>query len=61
YGIDSEIRYRDSLENSQISDTMKVQLSVVPQDGLPFLLGVLVVVVAAAGGAYYFFVYRKKK
>ncbi len=61
YGIDSEIRYRDSLENSQISDTLKVQLTVIPQNGLPLLIGIVIVVGIAACGAYYFFAYRKKK
>jgi hypothetical protein len=33
YGLDSEIRYRDALDNSQISDTMKVQLNIVQTSG----------------------------
>ena len=29
YALDSEVRYRDSLDNSQISDTVKVPVTVV--------------------------------
>jgi hypothetical protein len=34
YGLDSEIRYRDALDNSMISDTMKVQVRVTRQPGI---------------------------
>ncbi|MDD1678744.1 MAG: S-layer protein, partial [Methanomicrobiales archaeon] len=34
YGLDSEIRYRDALDNSLISDTMKVRISVVQGPGV---------------------------
>ncbi len=61
YGLDSEIRYRDSLENSQISDTMKVEISVVPQDNFLVLVFGLVIAVLVCLGAYYAVVYRKRK
>jgi len=61
YGLDSEIRYRDSLGNSQISDTMKVRVAVKePSPVMTILLGaVLIGGIIAAG--YYFFVVRKKQ
>jgi hypothetical protein len=60
YGLDSEIRYRDALDNSQISDSMKVQVLVEPSSSfLPFI-AVLVLLIAGSGAAYYF-LGRKKK
>ena len=60
YGLDSEIRYRDALDNSAISDTMKVQVRVV-QGGISLLLvaGVLVLLACAAGAGYYILKKRK--
>jgi hypothetical protein len=34
YGLDSEIRYRDALDNSLISDTMKVRVTVVQSESM---------------------------
>jgi hypothetical protein len=34
YGLDSEIRYRDALGNSLISDTMKVRVAILPAEGM---------------------------
>ncbi|MDD1675564.1 MAG: S-layer protein [Methanomicrobiales archaeon] len=34
YGLDSEIRYRDAMENSLISDTMKVKAQIVEKPGM---------------------------
>ena len=63
YGIDSEIRYRDDLDNSKISDTMKVQVVLEKKEGTlftnPVFLAVIAVVIIGAG--YYIFAYRKKK
>ena len=63
YGIDSEIRYRDDLDNSKISDTMKVQVTLEKKEGTlftnPVFLAVIAVVIIGAG--YYIFAYRKKK
>jgi len=55
YGLDSEIRYRDALDNTQISKTMKIEVEVVPREaGISVILaGVLLVVVLAAGYWYY--------
>ncbi len=63
YGIDSEIRYRDNLDNSKISDTMKVRVALEQRQGTlftnpVFLIAVLAVIV---GAGYYIFVYRKKQ
>ncbi len=63
YGIDSEIRYRDDLDNSKISDTMKVRVALERREGTiftnPAFLAVLAAVIIGAG--YYIFVYRKKQ
>ncbi|MCE5338278.1 MAG: S-layer protein [Methanomicrobiaceae archaeon] len=63
YGIDSEIRYRDDLDNSKISDTMKVQVALEKKQGALFTNPVFLVAIAAViiGAGYYIFVYRKKR
>jgi hypothetical protein len=60
YGLDSEIRYRDSLGNSQISDTMKVKVNVEEPSPVMTILAVVVLIGAAAAAGYYFFVMKKK-
>jgi hypothetical protein len=65
YGIDSEIRYRDALDNSQISDTMKVQVGVTETEGLlgqlqnPILLSLIAAGCICSG--YYVLRLRKKE
>jgi hypothetical protein len=65
YGLDSEIRYRDALDNSQISDTIKVQVDVVQPKGIlgtlsnPVVLSVILALVAIA--LYYILIHRRKK
>ena len=65
YGLDSEIRYRDALDNSQISDTIKVPIDVVQSAGIlgtlsnPFVLAVIIGLAAIA--LYYILIHRKKK
>jgi hypothetical protein len=63
YGIDSEIRYRDDLDNSKISDTMKVRVALEKRQGTLFTNPVFLAVLAAViiGAGYYIFVYRKKQ
>lgn len=63
YGIDSEIRYRDDLDNSKISDTMKVRVALEKKSGAIFTNPVFLAVIAAViiGAGYYIFVYRKKR
>jgi len=63
YGLDSEIRYRDALDNSQISDTIKVQVDVVKPMGIlsvlgnPLVLVPLLIIVIGAGA----FLYKRRK
>ncbi len=65
YMLDAEIRYRDALDNSQVSDTFKVPVSVEPMPasgGLVSMLPViLVIVIIGIGAGYYLLVMRKKK
>jgi hypothetical protein len=65
HSLDTEVRYRDAQDDSQISDTFKVPVLVVAPPAsssivsmLPALI-VIVLIVAAAG--YYLLVMRKKK
>jgi hypothetical protein len=60
YGLDSEVRYRDALDNSIISDPIKVRIEVVERSSLGlYLLGGLIAV-AILGGAYYYYSRRQK-
>jgi hypothetical protein len=64
YGLDSEIRYRDALENTYISDTMKVKINVTAPAGLTTVLSnpiyLSIIVAGIIGAAYLVFHYRKK-
>lgn len=62
YGIDSEIRYRDALDNSKISDTIKVEVVLERRQGAFFTNPIFIIVVLAViiGAGYYILVYRKK-
>lgn len=62
YGVDTEIRYRDSLDNSQISDSMKAQIEVSKASGVsiltnPILITIVVFVILGAG----YFVWKRRK
>lgn len=66
YGLDSEIEYRDSLDNSRVSDPLKVTITVEDRQGAvesltsnPLLLGILVAIIII-GIAGYAFWYRKR-
>lgn len=60
YGLDSEIRYRDALDNSEISGTMKVPVAVTAGgSGLGSMLGLAVVALVVIGGG--FLLYRRRK
>jgi hypothetical protein len=65
YGLDSEIRYRDALDNTHISDPMKVTVNVTSPEGLAIILTnpIYLSIVAAAiiGIAYLVLYYRRKK
>jgi hypothetical protein len=59
YALDSEIRYRDALDNSLISDPMKVRIAVEKENSLlgnPFVLAVIAVVVILIG----YLIYRQR-
>lgn len=59
YALDSEVRYRDALDNSMISDPMKVRIVVEKEKSLlsnPFVLAGIVAAVIVAG----FLIYRQK-
>ena len=65
YGLDSEIRYRDELDNTYISDTMKVKVNVTTPAGMtailsnPIYLSIIVAVII--GAVYLVYHYRKKQ
>jgi hypothetical protein len=65
YALDTEVRYRDALDNSQVSDTFKVNVKVAPPTQSLGFLGVLSLVIMVAvigiGAGYYLLVMRKKK
>ncbi len=63
YGLDSEVRFRDALDNSVISDTIKVRIDVVKDTGIAALLGnpvVLVLIGVVVAGVLYM-LYRKHR
>ena len=63
YGVDTEIRYRDALDNSQITDSMKAEVVIEKRSGMEILTNpiVLTVVIFIIAGAGYFVWSRKKK
>ena len=65
YGLDSEIRYRDALDNTYISDTMKVKVDVKPPSGIASVLSnpiyLTIIVAGIIGIAYLVWHYRKKR
>jgi len=64
YGLDSEIRYRDALNTTYVSDPMKVPINVKNQTGLAGILSnsvLLSVIVAAIIGVIYAAYYLMKK
>jgi hypothetical protein len=64
YTLDTEIRFRDALDNSQISDTFKLAVRIIPSShpaGVAAFLPALLFVLLVAGAGYYLLVMRKKK
>ena len=65
YGLDSEIRYRDALDNTYISDTMKVKVNVTPLSGIASILSnpiyLSIIVAGIIGVTYLVWHYRKKR
>ncbi|MDE4908108.1 S-layer protein [Methanogenium marinum] len=65
YGLDTEIRYKDSLKNSVISEPMKAKVTIQSRSGIgtmltdPIVLTVLLFVILGAG--YYLYQQRKQK
>jgi hypothetical protein len=64
YALDSEIRYRDALDNTLISDPLKVRIQVNADKGIvanifgnPLALGIIVIAIIAIG----FFVYHRRR
>lgn len=64
YGLDSEIRYRDALDNTYISDTMKVKVNVAAPSGLTSILSnpiyLSIILAAIIGIIYLIYHYRKQ-
>jgi len=64
YGLDSEIRYRDALDNTYISDTMKVKISVIQTTGLAAVLSnpvYIAIIIAGIIGIVYLVLHFRKK
>lgn len=65
YGLDSEIRYRDALDNTYISDPMKVTINVVSPTGAAVILTNPVYLSIVAAGiiaiVYLIFYFTRKK
>lgn len=49
YGLDSEVRYRDALDTSRISETIKVPVTVEKPSGPGILSNLLLLVIILAG------------
>jgi len=64
YGLDSEIRYRDALDNTYISDTMKVRVNVIAQSGISAILSNPImmssIIAAIIGVGFGIYKYRRK-
>lgn len=63
YGLDTEIRYRDALDNSQISDTMKLPVRVEKTGSATEIFSspiVLILIAAVLVGAGYY-IFKKRK
>ena len=62
YGIDSEMSYRDALDNTYTSTPMKVTVHIVPAKGVvdllsnPVVLLIIVLAIVAAG----YFLYKRR-
>jgi len=65
YGLDSEIRYRDGVNNSYVSDAVTVRINVTPTSGIsaiisnPVYLSIVIILIIA--GVYFAFTRGKKK
>jgi hypothetical protein len=63
YTLDTEVRFRDALDTSQVSDTSRVGIRVVPSSqptGIALFLPVIILTALVIGAGYYLLVMRKK-
>lgn len=64
YGLDSEVRYRDALDATHISDTMKVKIDVMNRSGIELVVSnpilMTIIIAGVIGVLYYVFFYRKR-
>jgi hypothetical protein len=62
YALDTEVRYRDGLGNTQISDTLKLPVHLVPWSGTalvttnPIIISIIIAVLVIAG----YYVYHRR-
>jgi hypothetical protein len=64
YNLDTDVRYRDSLDDSLTSDTVTAQVEVVPAAPgsiLPVLAAAILIVAILTGAGYYLVVKRRKR
>jgi hypothetical protein len=63
YALDTEVRYRDALDNSQVSDPFDVPVNVLPKPAISGTMQVLAGIITLAGiiAGYYLLVRRKKE
>jgi hypothetical protein len=64
YPLDTEVRYRDALDNSQVSDTFTANVQVnarPPASPLVQILEIFIIAAVIVGAGYYVFVVRKKR
>jgi hypothetical protein len=64
YALDSEIKFRDALNNDQISDRIKVPIEVVGISGIGWLLspyGILVIALIVIAIVYFGVIRRRKR
>jgi hypothetical protein len=65
YTLDTEVRYRDALDNSQVSGTFNVpvQVQAKPESGglMQVLAAIGVIALIGIGAGYYLLVMRNKK
>lgn len=60
YGLDSEVRYRDALDNSIISDPIKVRIEVVERSNTLLFLLIAIIALGIIAGGYYYYQRRQK-
>ena len=65
YALDSEIKYRDALNNDQVSDRVRVPIQIVGLSGIMLIIGtpygVLLIALVILGIVYFVLMKRKKR